>query len=231
MTDQYAPTYPQTGATPPPTPTSPTTAQTARDESVHLKDKAADAGGHLVDEAKVEAAAVTREARRQLGDLWSQARSELSDQASSQQSRLASGLTSVGGQLTQMASAPSEQNLATDIVREVGDRVDALGGWLESHGPDDVLDEIRGFARRRPGTFLLLAAGAGVVLGRLTRGLKDAPSSSSSTPTTAPDASRWTTRTEPLPVYDDAVEHRPRFTDELASPVPGASATTSWEER
>ncbi|KQY24822.1 hypothetical protein ASD16_04835 [Cellulomonas sp. Root485] len=226
MTDQYTTsTYPQTPAE------TPTATQTAKDETAQLKDKAADAGGRLVDEAKGEAAAVTQEARRQLGDLWSQARSELSDQAGSQQSRLASGLTSVGGQLTQMAAAPSEQNLATDIVREVGDRVDALGGWLESHGPDDVLDEVRSFARRRPGTFLLIAAGAGVVLGRLTRGLKDAPSTSTSTPRTAPVATRRTMSTEPLPVYDDAVERRPRFTDELASPVPGAPATTSWEER
>ena len=223
MTDQYTTSYPQADAEPP------TATQTARDETARLKDKAADAGGHLVDEAKGEAAAVTQEARRQLGDLWSQARSELSDQASSQQTRLASGLTSVGSQLSQMAAAPSEQNLATDIVREVGDRVDALGGWLGSHGPDDVLDEVRSFARRRPGTFLLLAAGAGVVLGRLTRGLKDAPSSPASTPT--PEATRQTSSTEPLPVYDDAVEQYPRFTDELASPVPGASATTSWEER
>ncbi|RHA44441.1 hypothetical protein D1825_01260, partial [Cellulomonas rhizosphaerae] len=45
---------------------------------------------------------------------------------------------------------------------------------------DEALAEVRSFARRRPGTFLLVAAGAGLIVGRLTRALKDAPSDSSS---------------------------------------------------
>ncbi|NUU17767.1 hypothetical protein HP550_10960 [Cellulomonas humilata] len=216
MTDDYTSSYPL--------PENGSTADTAKEQASTLKAKAADAGGHLLDDAKGEAAAVTQEARRQLGDLWSQARTEVTGQASTQQSRLAGGLTSVGGQLSQMASAPAEQNLATDLVREVGDKVDSLGRWLESHGPDEVLDEVRSFARRRPGTFLLVAAGAGVVLGRLTRGLKDAPPAA---PTPAPVR---TSVTEPLPVtaYSDPVEERPRFTDELATPVP---STTAWDQR
>jgi hypothetical protein len=197
------------------------TADTAKEQAANLKDQAAGAGGHLLDEAKGEAAAVTDEARRQISDLWSQTRTELSDQVGTQQNRLAGGLTSFATQLNQMADAPTERNLATDVVREVGDRADALGRWLQDHGPDEVLDEVRQFARRRPGTFLLVAAGAGVVLGRLTRGLKDAPS----TP------SRPSVRTQPtesLPVYQDVVEERPRFTDELATPVPSSS---TWDQR
>ncbi|WP_456846382.1 hypothetical protein [Cellulomonas sp. P5_C6] len=199
------------------------TADTAKEQAASLKDQAAGAGEHLLDEAKGEAAAVTDEARRQLSDLWSQARAEVSGQVGTQQGRLAGGLTSVGTQLNQMAAAPSERNLATDVVREVGDRADALGRWLQDHGPDEVLDEVRRFARRRPGTFLLVAAGAGVALGRLTRGLKDAP-----TPATGSAPSVRTHTTEPLPVYEDVVEDRPRFTDQLATPVPGSSA---WEQR
>ena len=37
-----------------------------------------------------------------------------------------------------------------------------------------MVHEVQSFARRRPTVFLLLAAGAGLVAGRLTRGLKDA---------------------------------------------------------
>lgn len=222
MTDYTSP-YPQHDSEPP------STADTAKEQASTLKDKATDAGGQLLGEAKGEAAAVTQEAKRQLGDLWAQARTEVSDQASTQQSRLAGGLTAVGGQFSQMASAPSEQNLATDIVREVGERADSLGRWLESHGPDEVLDEVRSFARRRPGTFLLIAAGAGVVLGRLTRGLKDASATPTTTPTTAPTVPvRTSVRPEPLPVYDDVVEERPRFTDDLATPVP---STPAWDQR
>ena len=45
--------------------------------------------------------------------------------------------------------------------------------WLEQREPADLLDEVRNFARRRPGTFLIGAAVAGLAAGRLTRGLKD----------------------------------------------------------
>jgi hypothetical protein len=38
------------------------------------------------------------------------------------------------------------------------------------------VDELQSFARRRPGMFLAITAGAGLIAGRLTRGLKDASS-------------------------------------------------------
>ena len=201
------------------------TTGTTKEEAESLKESAAKTGGQLLQDAKSEAAAISQEARLQLGDLWSQARSQVSDEAGTQQSRLAGGLTAVGGQLTQMASSQSEQNVATDLVHEVGQRVGSLGRWFESHGPDDLVDEVRDFARRRPVTFLALAAGAGIVLGRLTRGLKDAPDEVSSE--TAPRPAQAPVRT-PVATYMDPAEERPRFSDELASPVP---SSVGWDER
>ena len=46
-----------------------------------------------------------------------------------------------------------------------------MASWLENREPGDLLGEVQRFARNKPGTFLLLAAGAGVLAGRLTRGL------------------------------------------------------------
>ncbi|WP_456845284.1 hypothetical protein [Cellulomonas sp. P5_C6] len=219
MTEDYTSSYPRSSGE------QPSTADTAKEQATDLKDKAANAGGHLLGEAKGEAAAVTQEARRQLGDLWSQARDEVSGQVGTQQRRLAGGLSSVGDQLTQMAAAPTEQNIATDVAREIGDRVTALGRWLEDHGPDEALDEVRGFARRRPGTFLVLAAGAGVVLGRLTRGLKDAPTPR---PTTGPSTPTLRT-TMPPPAYTVPMDE-PRRTDEPVTPVP-VPAANMWNQR
>ncbi|TLM80215.1 hypothetical protein FDW83_19020, partial [Pseudarthrobacter sp. NamE2] len=48
---------------------------------------------------------------------------------------------------------------------------ESVASWLENKQPGDLLNEVQRFARNRPGTFLLLAAGAGVLAGRLTRGL------------------------------------------------------------
>jgi len=202
------------------------TTDTAKQETGRLKDSAAQTGGQLLEDAKGEAAAVTQEARSQLSDLWGQARSEVSGQASTQQTRLAGGLTSIGGQLTQMASDQSEQNVATDIVREVGQRVDSVGRWLESHGPDELVEEVRDFARRRPVAFLALAAGAGVVLGRLTRGLKDAPSETRSTQS-QPTTSQYSTQT-PVVATGYVVEEQPLVSDDLSTPV---TSTAGWDQR
>ena len=225
MTD-YTSSYAGTsGGTSGPSDGTSGTTDTAKEQTGRLKESATQTGGQLLEDAKGEAAAVSQEARRQLGDLWSQARSEVSDQASTQQIRLAGGMTSIGGQLTRMASNQTEQNVATDIVQEVGQRVDTLGRWLESHGPDELVDEVRAFARRRPVAFLAIAAGAGIVLGRLTRGLKDAPPE----PRTTRQPTLYSTGT-PVATSEYVVgEQQPRFSDPLGSPV--TSSTAGWDQR
>jgi hypothetical protein len=47
--------------------------------------------------------------------------------------------------------------------------------WLESREPGDLLDEVKGFARRRPGAFLGIALGAGLLVGRVTRNAGSGP--------------------------------------------------------
>jgi hypothetical protein len=225
MTD-YTSTY--AGPSDPPTGTA---TGTAKDEADRLKESATKTGSQLLEDAKSEAMAVSQEARHQLGDLWGQARSQVADEAGNQQSRLAGGLTSIGDQLTQMASSQSEQNVATDLVQEVGQRVGGLGRWFENHGPDELFDEVRSFARRRPVTFLALAAGAGVVVGRLTRGLKDGTDEVSGTarPTQAPVRTPVATYMDRADdAYVDRPEERPRFADDLSSSV---ASNGGWDER
>jgi hypothetical protein len=63
--------------------------------------------------------------------------------------------------------------MATNFAHEAAGRLHGAASWLEHRQPADLLDEVRNFARRRPGTFLLGAAVAGIAAGRLTRGLAD----------------------------------------------------------
>jgi hypothetical protein len=168
------------------------TPQSSRDDENGAKARAketasaaSEAGSKVLDEARGGASDVKAEAQHQARDLWAQARSELTDQSSAQQQRLAGGLRSFSDQLHQMADAPDEQGVATDLARQLGTRAADIGRWLEDRGPDDVIEELRSFARRRPGTFVLVAAGAGLLVGRLTRALKDAPAQTSS-PATPP---------------------------------------------
>src|SRR4029077_10670527 len=58
-------------------------------------------------------------------------------------------------------------------------------GWLADRDPGALLDEVRSFARRKPGTYLAIALGAGVLAGRLTRGLT-APADDTPSGTTGP---------------------------------------------
>ena len=82
-----------------------------------------------------------------------------------------------------MAKNSEQDGLATDLARQAADRAQQAAGWLADRDPGTLLDEVRSFARRKPGTYLAIALGAGVLAGRLTRGLT-APSDDATTATT-----------------------------------------------
>jgi hypothetical protein len=63
--------------------------------------------------------------------------------------------------------------MAADLARQGAQFTEQAASWFDGRDPGAVLNEVRSFARSRPGAFLLMAAGAGLLAGRLTRGLKD----------------------------------------------------------
>ena len=146
----------------------------------------ADATKGVAATAGHEAERVTREAKDQVRQLWGQTRTELTDQASVQQGRAAAGLRELGDQLGSMASAGDQDGIARGLVEDVARRAGDAAAWLEQREPGTLLEEARGFARRRPGTFLALAAGVGLVAGRLSRSLADEARDSDAPPTTRP---------------------------------------------
>jgi hypothetical protein len=144
----------------------------------------ADATKGVAATAGHEAERVTREAKDQVRQLWGQTRSELTDQASVQQGRAAAGLRELGDQLGSMASSGGQDGMARGLVEDVARRAEDAAAWLEQREPGTLLDEARSFARRRPGTFLALAAGVGLVAGRLSRSLADEARDNDSAPST-----------------------------------------------
>lgn len=153
-----------------------TVARTAADSGRDVAGTAAEGGRRLAHDAKGEAAEVAREAGRQTRDLMGQAREQLTSQAADQQKRVAGGLRTLGTELGQMADAAEDPGVASDLAGQLADRVDAVAQWLDDREPGTLLEDVKGFARQRPGTFLAVAAIAGLAAGRLTRGIKDAPS-------------------------------------------------------
>jgi hypothetical protein len=141
---------------------------------------AADEGRRVAGVAQDEAGNVAAEAKDQVTNLLDQARSQVSEQGGVQRDRLVQTLTTLGDDLDHMATQSDRSGMATDLARQAAGRVRDLGNRLDGREPSEILDDVRAFARRRPGAFLLGALAAGVVAGRITRGAKDSQSSSGS---------------------------------------------------
>ncbi|MCC2322425.1 hypothetical protein [Cellulomonas xiejunii] len=201
-------------------------ASTAKDEASSLAHTAAGSGQDLYQEVKGGASDVVSEAAGQARDLFGEARTGLTEQASEQQVRAAASLRALGDEFGRMADSSDEGGLGADLVRQVAQRTGGVATWLEDREPGDVLQEVADFARRRPGVFLALAAGAGVLAGRVTRGLKDAPPASPRTASSSPTGAAATpaaaaTPTGPVPTWTE-----PSITEPATPTVTGSTGVS-----
>ena len=80
--------------------------------------------------------------------------------------------------------------------------VESFADRLQNREPAELLDEVRSFARRKPGLFLLGAAAAGVLAGRLTSGVRAAHADSSGNGSAAGYRAQ-TNYVDPAPTYSD----------------------------
>lgn len=174
---------------------------------------AADEGKHVAGVAAEEAQNVAGEAKQQVRGLLDDAMSQADEQSRTQRDRLVSTLQTFSDDLEEMASAGGRSGLATDAARQVADRARGLSSHLDGRDPSRLLDDVRHFARNRPGVFLFGALAGGVVAGRLARGAKQAKDSAPTGYGTAPVAPSapamtpppsWTPSSAPAaPTYDD----------------------------
>ena len=181
----------------PPAPTAPTETSsktdTAKGEAGEVTRQAADSAQNVTETAKAEAAHVAGEVKSNAKDLLNQARTDLTAQAGTQQQKAAQGLHSISSELRTMAEASDQPGVATDLIRQAAERSSSVATWLDNRDPGSLLTEVKSFARQRPGTFLLAAAGAGILAGRLSRSLS-AGAPDTATGTAAPQAGAPITR-------------------------------------
>lgn len=131
---------------------------------------AKDEGKQVAGTAKEEAGNVAAEAKTQARNLLEELKTQAGEQSRTGQERLASLLRELGDELKEMASQSSSSGFASDLARQAADRTHSVSSFMEQREPGDLVDEVRRFAGRRPGAFLLGALAAGVVAGRVTRG-------------------------------------------------------------
>src|SRR4051794_30605813 len=208
----------------------------AKERAQQTASTAADEGKHVAGVAAGEAKNVAAEAKDQARNLVSEARTQLQgqvdDQSRQQKDLLASTLGTFGDDLSAMAQNGS--GLAADVAHQVADRVSSISRHLDGHEPRELLDDVRRFARQRPGTFLLGALAAGVVVGRLARGTKDAIEAAEGAPQTELQAAPRVTPGAPDTTSVHASHGQPpqptqpiQPTQPTPSPIPDAGTSTT----
>jgi hypothetical protein len=130
-----------------------------------------EAVSEVVETATDKGQEIAGEVRRQARDLAGEARSQLKEQAGQQHRKVVDGLRSLVSELDSMAGRESSGGMAGEAVCQARDRLSSLADWLQDREPEGILEDVRNYARRRPGTFLFGAAVAGVVAGRTVRGI------------------------------------------------------------
>jgi ElaB/YqjD/DUF883 family membrane-anchored ribosome-binding protein len=156
------------------------TADAAKEQGQQLASETAESGKHVANVAKDEVKSVAGEAGTQARNLLGTAQSQLASQASDQKNTLVEWLRSLADELGSMADtsrqgAEDESSSTNGVAAQFAQRAQGYAhnsaSWLDDHEPSQIFNEVGRFARRRPGVFLAVAAAAGVVAGRLTRGL------------------------------------------------------------
>jgi hypothetical protein len=151
------------------------------------KEKASDAlgsagehGSHVAETAKDEAMKVATEAKEKATDLLGDLRTQVDEQSKTQLKGLAAKLGELADEIQDMVSGSQQGGTASGVAQQLADKTHQLSSRLDSREPMDLLEDVRGFARRRPAAFLAGAAVAGVLAGRLTRGAKASQSDDTS---------------------------------------------------
>ena len=237
MTDNYLPAWtpPQRGEPlPPASAEEQGTADVVKDQASDLSHSSIQTGKHLAGVAREQASGVAVEAGRQGRDLLHQAQGQLEAQAAQGQQRLATQLLSLSDELRSMAGASGQGGMAADLASQAAWRVRNAGQWLDDRKPGQVADEMQSFARRRPAVFLALAVGAGLVAGRLTRGLKDANSDDSAAAPAATQglSGQWaqpSDRASCPPAPAAGVSDQTPGLSAPASGLPAAGGDPAWE--
>jgi hypothetical protein len=158
------------------TPGAPATGRGSDDgggRAAQIKDAASTAGDeakHVAATAADQARSVVQEVKDQAGGLVRQTRGELRAQADTRSADAAGAMHTLSDRIRALAEGrPDDAGPLVGYLNEAGGRVAGLASRVDQRGLDGVLTDVSGFARRRPGLFLLAAAGAGFVAGRLVR--------------------------------------------------------------
>ena len=147
------------------------TAATAKDEASQVTQVAASAASDVAGTAKEQAGQVAGEAVNQLRALTDEARGQASQQASNATDKLSTTVRSLAGEVRDLGQGKADSSgTVAGLAQQLADKGEQLADYISSQGPSGLVQELRSYAQRKPGTFLLGALAAGVVTGRVVKG-------------------------------------------------------------
>lgn len=126
--------------------------------------------GATVQQTGQEARHLVDEGKEQLRTLTGDARTAMRERADERTSTIAAHLAGIADDLDTMAGSTEDEGPLPTAAHQLAGVARNASRRLEEGGAEGVVDDVRSFARRRPGVFLGVAFGLGIVAGRLLRG-------------------------------------------------------------
>ncbi|HEX8868442.1 MAG TPA: hypothetical protein VF821_22475 [Lentzea sp.] len=156
--------------------------ETAQQEGTAVAQHAKDAAGEVRATAQDQFGQVAHEAKAQAADVLRDARSRVAEEAEQQARKASTQLGRIADELSSMAENASPDSMSAGAIRQVADTSRQAARYLDERGARGLLDSAQDFARRRPGAFLLGAAVAGFLVGRVAKSATGTPRSGQTTP-------------------------------------------------
>jgi hypothetical protein len=190
---------------------------------------AGQAASDVKDTAKEQALRVGGEAKTQVRNVASDVRGKVSEQAKTQNDKLVGGIRQVADDLEKMRGERQDSPAAA-VVSRVADGGRQVADYLDRNGPEGVLREVQDFARRRPGAFLATALVAGLVVGRLGKGVLKADDASTA-PSAKPDSDAFVSTPSTEYAAPSTTEYAAPSTTEYSATGTGTPVVVFEEER
>ncbi|MEU0877342.1 hypothetical protein ABZ345_01985 [Lentzea sp. NPDC005914] len=141
----------------------------AVDEGAGVAQHAGEAAGQVRDTVADQAAYVRRETADQARNVVRDVRERVAAEAEDQALRVSKQLGRIADELGEMAGSAPRDSMSAGAIRSAADTSRQAARFLDERGAQGLLDSARDYARRKPGTFLLGAAVAGFLVGRVAK--------------------------------------------------------------
>lgn len=142
---------------------------TAKETAKQATGSAKQAAGEVTDTVKEQGRQVAGEVKGQVRSVASDVRQSVTGQVRTGHGKLAESVRKFADEFGNLSGAESTSPVVGQVVSRVSETGRRAADYLDDRGPEGLLDDVQNFARRKPGTFLLAAAAAGFVIGRLGR--------------------------------------------------------------